>query len=95
MYSLLFAFVTLISDPPGLRSFIVTYKHMEITEDMKNKKTLSAAITTYCPSTITIEASGSEQIRNCIIVIAWVNHKIIVVKLLVYFPTIMNRVTIT
>lgn len=33
MYSLLFAFVTLISDPPGLRSFIVTYKHMKITED--------------------------------------------------------------
>ena len=27
MYSLLFVLVTLISDPPGLRSFTVTYKH--------------------------------------------------------------------
>lgn len=61
---------------------------------MKNKK-LSVAITTYCPSTITMEASGTEQTRNCIIIIAWVNHKI-VVELLVYFLTItMNRVTIT
>ena len=36
MYSLLFALVTLMSDPPGLRSFTVTYKYKDTLDNLQS-----------------------------------------------------------